>query len=101
MPPPEQLARQTIDDMLGACGWCVQDYNALKLGAGRGVILDEIMSRDKVSLDIFWLRDESLDDSATLPHPSVLATEIVEDLRAALAQFAAIADDLAIGEAVE
>jgi type I restriction enzyme M protein len=57
------------------------------------------MARDKASLDIFWLRDESLDDSATLPRPSILATEIVEDLRAALAQFQEIADDLATDEA--
>jgi len=57
------------------------------------------MARDKASLDIFWLRDESLDDSATLPHPSILAAEIVEDLRAALAQFQEIADDLATDEA--
>ena len=60
---------------------------------------DELLPRDKLSLDIFWLRDESLDDSATLPHPSILAAEIVEDLRAALAQFQEIADDLATDEA--
>ena len=50
--------------------------------------------RDKVNLDIFWLRDESLEDSANLPEPDVLAAEIVEDLQAALEQFAAIAEDL-------
>ena len=38
------------------------------------------MARDKVNLDIFWLRDESLEDTASLPDPSVLAAEIVEDL---------------------
>jgi type I restriction enzyme M protein len=37
-------------------------------------------------LDIFWLRDESLQDTASLPDPDVLAAEIVEDL-AALEQF--------------
>jgi type I restriction enzyme M protein len=52
------------------------------------------MARDKVNLDIFWLRDESLEDSATLPEPDVLAAEIVEDLQAALEQFSAIAEDL-------
>ena len=40
-----------------------------------------------MNLDIFWLRDESLEDSANLPAPAVIAAEIVEDLRAALAQF--------------
>src|SRR5437764_124641 len=68
-------------------------------GRWRAYPYDEIMARDKASLDIFWLRDESLDDSATLPHPSILAAEIVEDLRAALAQFQEIADDLSSDEA--
>jgi type I restriction enzyme M protein len=47
-----------------------------------------------VSLDIFWLKDESLEDSANLPDPDVIATEIAEDLQAALDQFAQIAADL-------
>jgi type I restriction enzyme M protein len=47
-----------------------------------------------VSLDLFWLRDESLEDSASLPGPDVLAAEIAEDLQAALDQFAQIAEDL-------
>ena len=55
---------------------------------------DELLARDKVNLDIFWLRDESLEDSANLPEPDVLALEIVEDLQAALEQFRAIAEDL-------
>lgn len=52
------------------------------------------MARDKVNLDIFWLHDESLEDSANLPAPDVLAREIAEDLEAALAQFAEMADEL-------
>jgi type I restriction enzyme M protein len=54
----------------------------------------EIAARDKVSLDIFWLRDESLSDSDNLPAPDVIAAEIVEDLEAALEQFQEIAGDL-------
>jgi hypothetical protein len=50
--------------------------------------------RGRGSLDIFWLRDESLEDSANLPDPDVLALEIAEELEAALEQFAAIAEDL-------
>lgn len=52
------------------------------------------LARDKVNLDIFWLRDESLEDSARLPAPDVLAAEIVEDLRSALEQFENIAGEL-------
>ncbi len=63
-------------------------------GRWRAFTYEELMARDKVNLDIFWLRDESLEDSAGLPHPDVIATEIVEDLRAALEQFSAIAEEL-------
>ena len=45
-------------------------------------------------LDIFRLRDESLEDSDNLPDPDVLAQEIVDDLEAALEQFREIATDL-------
>ena len=48
---------------------------------------DELMQRDKVSLDIFWLRDETLEDSENLPEPDELVKEIVENLEAALEQF--------------
>ena len=54
----------------------------------------DLIKRDKASLDIFWLKDESLEDSANLPDPDVIAAEIVEDLQAALDEFALIAADL-------
>jgi type I restriction enzyme M protein len=60
----------------------------------RSFTYDDLMARDKVNLDIFWLRDESLEDSANLPGPDVLAAEIVEDLRSALAQFEGIEEEL-------
>ena len=52
------------------------------------------MARDKASLDIFWLRDESLEDTENLAPPDVIAAEIIEDLEAALSQFAEIATSL-------
>jgi type I restriction enzyme M protein len=55
---------------------------------------DDLLVRDKVSLDITWLRDQSLEDMDNLPPPDVIAQEIVEDLEAALAEFAAIAESL-------
>jgi type I restriction enzyme M protein len=58
----------------------------------------ELVQRDKCSLDIFWLKDESLEASDNLPAPDVIAAEIVEDLRAALSQFEEVAGDLAVGE---
>ena len=47
----------------------------------------------QVSLDLFWLRDESLEDSANLPDPHVLAEEIADDLRSALEQIESVLGD--------
>jgi type I restriction enzyme M protein len=55
---------------------------------------DDLLKRDKVNLDIFWLKDDSLEDSANLPDPDIIAAEITEDLEAALEQFSQIANDL-------
>ena len=63
-------------------------------GRWRSYSYDELVSRDKASLDIFWLKDESLEASDNLPDPDVIALEIVEDLEAALEQFREIVGDL-------
>jgi type I restriction enzyme M protein len=55
---------------------------------------DELVQRDKVNLDILWLKDESLEDSENLPDPEVLAAEITENLEAALEEFRSIQVDL-------
>ncbi len=52
------------------------------------------MQRDKVSLDIFWLKDESLEDSENLLNPAVIARDIAENLETALEQFGGIQEDL-------
>lgn len=54
------------------------------------------LKRDKPGLDIFWLKDESLDDVDSLPAPDVTAAEIVENLQAALEAFQSVADELAV-----
>jgi len=59
-------------------------------GRWRSFGYEELIARDKASLDVFWLRDESLADSANLPEPDEIAAEIVEDLRAALEEFEAL-----------
>ena len=55
---------------------------------------DEIIKRDKTNLDIFWIKDESLDDLDKLPSPNVIANELVEDLESALEQLKEISEDL-------
>jgi type I restriction enzyme M protein len=63
-------------------------------GRWRSFAYDDLLKRDKVNLDIFWLRDQSLEDSEDLPEPDILAQEIADDLRTALELFAGIAKDL-------
>ncbi|MGQ0444880.1 MAG: hypothetical protein ACT4O2_07095 [Beijerinckiaceae bacterium] len=53
-----------------------------------------MIKRDKASLDIFWLKDESFSESENLPPPDVIAQEIAEDLEAALGQIQEILSDL-------
>jgi len=60
----------------------------------RAFTYDELMARDKVNLDITWLKDASLEDADALLPPEVIAQEIVEDLEAALREFSAIAEAL-------
>lgn len=67
-------------------------------GRWRSYSYDEIAKRDKLSLDLFWLKDKSLTDTDSLPEPGILATEIVDELEAALAQFTKIAARLKTGK---
>lgn len=55
---------------------------------------EDLVARDKLNLDIFWLKDDSLEDLDSLPEPDVLATEIVENLEAALEQFRSVVGEL-------
>lgn len=55
---------------------------------------DQLIARDKCNLDIFWLKDPSLEDADALQPPEIIAQEIVDDLEAALSEFAAIAEAL-------
>lgn len=63
-------------------------------GRWRAYNYGELIKRDKASLDIFWLKDESLSESENLPPPDVIAQEIMDDLEAALGQMREIVSDL-------
>ena len=52
------------------------------------------MARDKASLDIFWINEESLEESDNLPDPDSTAKEIVEILEWARGQIGGIQGDL-------
>ena len=59
-------------------------------GRWRMFTYEEIIARDKTSLDITWLKDQSLADLDNLPDPDVLALEIIENLEAGLESFRAV-----------
>jgi type I restriction enzyme M protein len=87
------LKRSDLDDFV-ACYNPENRHERKSSERFRPFDYDELVKRDKASLDIFWLKDDSLEDSANLPGPDVIALEIAEDLEAALEQFAEIAADL-------
>ena len=60
-------------------------------GRWRRYSYEDIIARDKTSLDIFWLRDDSLTDLDNLPDPDVLANEIIENIESGLQSFREIA----------
>ncbi|SFE12406.1 type I restriction enzyme M protein [Nitrosomonas sp. Nm166] len=60
-------------------------------GRWRKYNFDQIMARDKTSLDIFWIKDKSLSDLDSLPEPDELVSEIIENLEAGLNSFRDIA----------
>jgi len=55
---------------------------------------NEIISRDKTSLDIFWLKDKSLTDLDNLPDPDVLVEDIIENLESSLESLREISNNL-------
>jgi len=63
-------------------------------GRWRKYTYDEVISRDKTSLDIFWLKDQSLTDLDNLPDPDILANEIIENIESGLESFRSIAKEL-------
>ena len=63
-------------------------------GRWRSFDYEELLKRDKLNLDIFWLKDKSLEDSENLPEPDVIAQEIIDDLEDALAQLRSVASEL-------
>ena len=87
------LKRSDLDDFV-ACFNPENRHQRKETERFKAFSHEDLAKRDKANLDIFWLKDESLEDSANLPDPDVIAAEIVEDLRAALDEFSLIAADL-------
>ena len=87
------LTRADLDDFV-ACYSPEKRQERQESERFRRFSYEDLVKRDKVNLDIFWLRDEGIEVSANLPPPDQIAEETVEDLRAALKQLEEIAADL-------
>ena len=87
------LKRSDLDDFV-ACYNPKNRHERTGSERFKAFTYDELIKRDKVNLDIFWLKDDALEASANLPSPDIIAADIAADLEAALEQFATIAEDL-------
>ncbi|MDE0699918.1 MAG: hypothetical protein OXH61_04235 [Acidimicrobiaceae bacterium] len=90
------LTRADLDDFV-ACYRSDARHERTESDRFKRYSYDELIARDKTSLDIFWLRDESLEDADNLPPPEVLAAEIAEHLQSALTEIQALAESLSAG----
>jgi type I restriction enzyme M protein len=81
------LVRSDLDDFVR----CYQERKETE--RFKRFTYDELVVRDKLNLDIFWLKDDSLEDIDALPNPEVIAAEIVENLEAALEHFQSVASE--------
>src|SRR5207245_6990501 len=90
------LKRSDLDDFV-VCYNSKNRHERKESERFKSFTYEDLLKRDKLNLDIFWLKDESLEDSANLPDPDIIAQEIVEDLEAALQQFSTISNDLRRG----
>jgi len=87
------LKRSDLDDFV-ACYNPKNRNDRKESERFKGFSYEELTKRDKVNLDIFWLKDDALEESANLPAPQIIAQDITDDLEAALEQFATISEDL-------
>ena len=87
------LKREDLDDFV-ACYNPENRHERRESERFKYYAYEELVARDKASLDIFWLKDESLDNLDDLPTPDVLAQEIIEHLESALASFRDVAAGL-------
>ncbi len=89
-----QLHRSDLDEFVDAYAPGKPHDGRAESERFKAFTYEQLLARDKVNLDISWLRDESLEDLDNLPAPEIIAREIVDNLTAALAEFEAVATAL-------
>ena len=87
------LAYKDLEDFI-ACYNPKNRHERKETDRFKAFTYNELIQRDKANLDIFWLKDESLEDTENLPAPEILAAEIAENLQSALEQFNSIIEEL-------
>jgi type I restriction enzyme M protein len=87
------LKEEDLDDFV-KCYNSINRHDRKESKRFKGFDYEEILKRDKTNLDIFWLKDESLDDLDKLPDPDFIANELTEELESALEQLKEIQGDL-------
>jgi len=93
-PLPAESGRGTATGAHGVARPTGNRMNRVETERFKSFTYEELTKRDKVNLDIFWLKDDALEESANLPSPEIIAADITADLEAAMEQFATIAEDL-------
>ena len=93
-PKQNPLTRTDLDDFV-ACYKPDNRHQREESDRFKRYTYAELIARDKVSLDLFWLRDESLEDIDNIPAPAVLAAEIAKNLQSALTEIQALTKVLA------
>lgn len=88
------LKRKDLDDFVAAYRPNISRHTREPSERFRKFTYEELAARDKLNLDIFWLKDEGHVDADSLPPPDEVAAAIVENLEAALLRFRAVADRL-------
>jgi type I restriction enzyme M protein len=58
---------------------------------------EQIRQKDD-SLDLAWIRDDSVEDSANLPEPDILITQALEEMAGAMQELQAILVELGAAE---
>ena len=92
------MTRDDLNDFV-ACYQAADRTQRVETERFKRFTYDEIIARDKVNLDITWLRDDSETDASHLPDPDVLIAEIVDDLMAAASELSeAASGDLLVEE---
>jgi len=88
------LKRADLDDFVACYGSKFQRHNRQESERFRRFGYDDLAKRDKLNLDIFWLKDASATDPDSLPPPAEIAAEIVDSLELALEKFRLVATKL-------